>query len=87
MKPLRTLIVFGAGIAAGLTIAKKMTEDDPEVLHGPTRAGSQRPAVKAVSNQASRLADRAQVASLEAIRRTRSRIRERLGEDDAAAWN
>jgi hypothetical protein len=83
MKPLRTLVVFGAGIAAGLAIARKITEDDPEVLHGPARTEPQSPAMRAVSS----LADRAQVASLDAIRRARGAIKERLSEDEAANWN
>jgi hypothetical protein len=86
MKPLRTIVVFSAGIAAGLAIARKMTEDDPDVLHGPTRATSQSPARRLASAQAQRITNRAQVASLDAIRRARGRIRERLGEDDVA-WN
>jgi hypothetical protein len=87
---LRSLVVFGAGVLTGLTIAKRMTEDDPEVLHGPVRSqGSQNPALRAVSGQAQRLADRASVASLEAIRKARDAIRGRLGEDDLddAAWS
>jgi hypothetical protein len=40
-----------------------------------------------VSNQVQRLTDAATGKSLEAIRRLRGEIRERLGEDDAAAWN
>ena len=87
---LRSLFVFGAGVLAGLTIAKRMTEDDTEVLHGPARRqGSQNPALRAVSGQAQRLADRASVASLEVIRKARGAIRERLGDDDLddAAWS
>ena len=34
---LRTIFLFGAGVVAGLAIAKKMNEDDPEVLHGPAQ--------------------------------------------------
>jgi hypothetical protein len=90
MKPIRSLVLFGAGIAAGLALAKRMTEDEPEVLHGPSHAqGSSNPALRAVTNSAQRIADRAAVASLEAIRRARGAIRERIAEDedlDDAAW-
>jgi hypothetical protein len=87
---LRSLVVFGAGIVTGLAIARRMTEDDPAVLHGPTRSqGSQNPALRAASGAAQKLADRASVASLAAIRRARGSIRDRLGEDDLddAAWS
>jgi len=30
---LRSLILFGAGIMTGLAIARKMSEDEPEVMH------------------------------------------------------
>jgi predicted dinucleotide-binding enzyme len=90
MKPIRSLVVFGAGIAAGLALAKRMTEDEPEVLHGPSQVqSSSNPALRAVTNSAQRMADRAAVASLEAIRRARGAIRERMTEDedlDDAAW-
>ncbi len=53
----RTLILFGAGIMTGLAIARKMREDDPEVLHGPTRSSeSANPAVRAVTSQGARVA-------------------------------
>jgi predicted dinucleotide-binding enzyme len=87
---LRSLFVFGAGMLAGLALAKKMTEDDPEVMHGPAKHASQtNPALRAVTSGAQRLADKAGVASLDAIRRTRGMIRERLGEDgyEDAAWS
>jgi hypothetical protein len=88
---LRTLIVFGTGVFVGLAIARKMHEDDPQVLHGPTAAMSPpSPARRVVSDQAQRLADRAGLASLSAIRRARVAIRERLGDDpyyDGATWS
>ena len=88
---LRTLFVFAIGVFVGLTIARKMREDDPQVLHGPTAApmNSTNPALRVMSDQAQRLADRAGLASLSAIRRARVAIRERLGDDpyyDGAAW-
>ena len=56
--------------------------------HGPQRARrDQRPGLRVVSTQVQRLTDAATGKSLEAIRRVRSEIRGRLGEDDAAAWN
>jgi len=86
---LRTLILFGAGIMTGLAIARKMSEDDPEVLHGPTRSSESNPAVRAMTSQAQRVADRATVASLAAIKRARGAIRERLVEEpyDDVNWN
>lgn len=88
MKLGRSLIVFSAGVAAGLALAKKMTEDEPEVLHGPSTANSGSPGLRVVTSGTSRLADKVGVASLDAIRKTRTKIKERLGEDaDDAAWS
>jgi len=87
---LRSLVLFGAGIMTGLAIARKLTEDDPEVVHGPTRSGAPaNPALRAVTSQAQRITDRAAVASLDAIRRARGAIRDRLGEQayDDVSWN
>jgi hypothetical protein len=85
---LRSLLLLGAGVAIGLKVAAKLREDDPEVLHGPQRTRSdQRPALRLVSSQVQRLTDAATGKSLDAIRRVRTGIRDRLGEDDAAAWN
>jgi len=85
---LRSLLLFGAGIATGLAIARKATEDDPAVQHGPTKAPAN-PAVRAMTTQAQRMADRATVASLEAIRKARGAIRQRLADEpyDDATWN
>lgn len=86
----RSILLFGAGVLAGLAVARKMREDDPAVLRGPTRAASPaNPALRLVSQQAQRVADRAGVLSLDAIRKARGAIRERLGEDgyDDAAWS
>lgn len=86
---LRTFILFGAGVVTGLAIAKKMSEDDPEVLHGPTKTQATSPALAVVSDQAQRVVDLASVKSLDAIRRARGVIRDRLGEYayDDAAWS
>jgi predicted dinucleotide-binding enzyme len=88
---LRSLVLFGAGIMTGLAIARRLTQDDPEVLHGPTRSdpSSSSPALRAVTSQAQRLADRATVASLGAIRRARGAIRDRMTEEpyDDVNWN
>ncbi len=85
---LRTLFLFGAGLVAGFMLARKMSEDDPDVVTGPTRARASSPAARMVGTQAQRLAGRATVLSLDAIRKARGAIRERLGEDvyDDAAW-
>jgi hypothetical protein len=87
---LRSLVLFGAGVAAGLAISSKLHEDEPEIQHGPVKSqGSASPALRVVSDQASRIADKATVASLDVIRRARGAIRERLSEDtyDNAAWS
>jgi len=85
---LRSLFLLVAGVMIGLKVAAKLREDDPEVLHGPQRSrNEQRPALRLVSTQVQRLTDAATGKSLEAIRRLRGGIRERLGEDDIAAWN
>jgi hypothetical protein len=87
---LRSIVLFGAGVAAGLAIADKLREDEPEIQHGPVRSqGQANPALRLVSDQASRIADRATVASLDVIRRARCAIRDRLGEDayDETAWS
>lgn len=85
---LRSLIFLVAGVVIGLKVAGKLREDDPNVVHGPQRARrDQRPALRLVSTQVQRLTDAAAGKSLEAIRRVRSEIRDRLGEDDVAAWN
>lgn len=85
---LRSLFLLIAGIALGMKLAGKLREDDPNILHGPQRTRSdQRPALRLVSGQVQRLTDAATGKSLDAIRRVRSGIRDRLGEDDAAAWN
>lgn len=86
---LRSLFLLAAGIALGLKIAEKLHEDDPEVVHGPQRARSdQRPALRLVTTQVQRLTDAATGRSLDAIRRLRGEIRDRLGDgDDVAAWN
>jgi hypothetical protein len=89
----RTGLVIG--LAAGYAIAKRtvLTEDDPYVVKGPQRelpSGiAANPALRVVSERAQRLADQATVASLDAIRRTRVAIHNRLSEtpDEDAAWN
>jgi hypothetical protein len=87
---LRSLILFGAGIATGLAIAKKLNADDEEIVHGPQRTHTTpNPALRALSSGSQKLSDRATVMSLQAIRRARGRIRDRLGESayDDAAWS
>ena len=85
---LRSLLILAGGVAIGMKLAAKLREDDPNVLHGPQRARTdQRPALRLVSTQVQRLTDAAAGRSLGAIRRVRGQIRDRLGEDDAAAWN
>ena len=87
---LRSLVLVAAGIGIGYSISQKMRQDDPEVVRGPQRATTVSPGLQLVTGQAQRLADRASVRSLEAIRRARGAIRTRLGEGetfDEASWN
>jgi hypothetical protein len=87
---LRSLFLFGAGVATGLTIAKKLSADDENIAHGPQRTTSNaNPALRALSTGTQRLSDRATVLSLDAIRKARGAIRDRLGEStyDDAAWS
>ena len=89
----RTGLLLGLAVGYGLAKRSVLTEDDPYVVTGPQRRElpsglAASPAVRAVSGRAQRLADQATVASLDAIRRTRSAIQSRLGEPgDQAAWN
>jgi hypothetical protein len=86
---LRSLFLFGAGIAVGVTVMRKLTEDDPDVAHGPQRTSTGNPALRAISEQTVRLSDKATVLSLDAIRKARGAIRGRLAESsyDDAAWS
>jgi predicted dinucleotide-binding enzyme len=86
MKPVRTIVVFGAGVAAGLALAKRMLADDPDVLHGSSQQRASNPALRAASSGLAKMGDLATVASLDAIKRARGRIRRRLDEPDDIAW-
>jgi hypothetical protein len=68
---------------------RKLTEDDPEVAHGPQHNTAGNPALRALSEQTVRLSDKATVLSLDAIRKARGAIRERLADSsyDDAAWS
>ena len=85
---LRSLLFVGIGFAAGVSFARRMNADDPDIVHGPIGGGHvENPVARVASARAQRLADRATAASLAAIRRTRGAIRERLDDvDDDAAW-
>jgi hypothetical protein len=86
---LRSLILFGAGVATGLAIAKKLSADDADIVHGPQRVQAGNPAIRVLSAGTQKLSDRATVVSLGAIRKAREAIRERLGENgyEDAAWS
>jgi hypothetical protein len=86
---LRSLLLVGFGVALGMKLAAKLREDDPAVVHGPQRTGADQrpPALRLVSDGLQRATDVATDRSLVAIRRVRRGIRDRLGENDAAAWN
>jgi hypothetical protein len=86
---LRSLVLFGAGVATGVAIMRRLTADDPEVVHGPQRRTDTSPALRVLSEQTARISDRATVRSLDAIRRARARLQERIAatEFDDAAWS
>jgi hypothetical protein len=87
---LRSLVLFGAGVATGVAIMRRLTEDDPEVVHGPQRRADTNPALRAISQQTARLSERATVLSLDAIRRARAALQERIGDsehdEEDVAW-
>jgi hypothetical protein len=88
---LRNVMLLGVGIGIGLSVSRKLRQDDPNVITGPVESHARtNPALRAVSGGAQRIVDRASIASLDAIRRTRFAIRERLsarGYGDELAWN
>ncbi len=88
---LRSILTLAAGIGIGFAVARKLHEDDPDVVRGPQRSQlSSGSALSLVKNPGRRIADQASVMSLGAIRRTRGAIRERLAgheHEDDAAWN
>ena len=90
---LRNLFILIAGFMIGYQLGKRAAADDPNVVKGPQRqhlngVGSNR-AMRTVSAQAQRLADQATTKSLDAIKRTRTSIKDRLSnrEVDDAVWN
>ncbi len=89
---LRSPLLFLAGIGVGYSLATKMRQDDPDVVHGPRRQQDAQagPTLRLVSGGAQRIADQAGVLSLDAIQRARGAIRSRLSEyddTDDASWN
>jgi hypothetical protein len=87
---LRNLVLLIAAISLGWWLANKHHEDVPEVVKGPrddARTGNA--ATRFVSGQAQRLADQAAAKGLDAVRRARGAIRERLSshEIDDSIWN
>lgn len=85
---LRSIVVFGAGVATGVAIMRRLTADDPDVVHGPQRRTDHNPTVRLLADQTARISDRATVLSLDAIRRARAMLQERIGssEFDDVAW-
>ena len=86
---LRTLFLFGAGVVTGLMIAKKLASDDETIVRGPQQTHTANPMMRAFSDRTAAFSDRATVRSLDAIRRARVAIRDRLVEQgyDEAAWS
>jgi hypothetical protein len=85
---LRTLILIAIAVAVGYWLSAKRHADDPDVVVGP-RDEQKGSAGRFVSGQAQRFADQATAKSLDAIRRARGAIRERIGDQqpDEALWN
>lgn len=87
---LRSLLLVAVGFGLGMSVSRKLRQDDPDIVIGPavSRAPSN-PALHAVSVGAQAISDRATVASLDAIRRARGAIRSRLAAQsyDDIAWN
>jgi hypothetical protein len=86
---LRSVVLFAAGVATGLAIARKLAEDDEAIVHGPQQVRIGNPMLRAISGRTATISDRATVRSLDAIRRARLAIRDRMGEQgyDEAAWS
>jgi len=87
---LRWIVLFGAGVATGIAIMRRLTADDPEIIHGPQRRADTSPALRVLSEQTARISDRATVLSLDAIRRARTMLQERISAtefDDDTAWS
>jgi hypothetical protein len=87
---LRSLVFVAVGVGIGMWASRKFREDDPYVVSGPTDARAVRnPALRMVSVGAQAITDRASDASLDAIRKAREAIRQRLAAQnyDDVAWN
>jgi hypothetical protein len=86
---LRSVVLFAAGIATGLAIARKLAEDDEAIVQGQQRVRAGNPMLRAISGRTATMSDRATVRSLDVIRRARVAIRDRMGEQgyDEAAWS
>jgi hypothetical protein len=81
-----TGVVFG--VAIGYAAATWVRKDDPAIVTGPTKPErSQSAAARLVTERSRRLAERAQVAGLEALQRARGNIQARLGDEEQASWN
>jgi hypothetical protein len=86
---LRSVVLFAAGVATGLAIARRLAEDDEAIVHGPQQAKTGNPVLRAISGRTATMSDRATVRSLDVIRRARVAIRDRMGDQgyDEAAWS
>ena len=83
---------FGTGVlvgaALGYAAAMWMRKDDPAIVTGPTKPErSQSAAARLVTEESRRLAERAQVAGLDALQRARGNIQARLGDEEGVSWN
>jgi hypothetical protein len=86
---LRTLILIALAVAVGYWLSTKRHADDPDVVVGPRDEQKGGSAGRFVSGQAQKNDDQATARSLDAIRRARGAIRERIGDGtpDEAVWN
>jgi len=86
---LRSIVFLIAGFLIGYRVAKFSSSDDPNVVKGPRRDSNGSRTMRTVSAQAQRLADQATTKSLQAIKRARGSLQDRMGgvESDDAVWN
>ena len=82
----RTGLIVGA--ALGYAAAKWLWKDDPAIVTGPRAPErSQSAAARLMTEGSRKLAERAQIASLDALQRARGTIQARMGDGGDASWN
>jgi hypothetical protein len=81
---MKVLIAFGLGFAAGVSVARRMVKDDPNIVVGPRTTSK-----SGLAAMTDGILGQATERSLGAIRKARGAIQERLSASDGstAAWN